>query len=104
MPNVVDEIFQLFETQGHRLYFGEAVSEKERALQSVLHDIGHLLHGLSEDIATHGLDGRHDAVRPSLAGPALWAGGRVNEKEFAVKVTFAYRSTRINPASRHSWD
>jgi [1-hydroxy-2-(trimethylamino)ethyl]phosphonate dioxygenase len=29
---------------------------------AVLHDVGHLLHGLSEDIAAHDIDGRHEVV------------------------------------------
>jgi phosphonate degradation associated HDIG domain protein len=74
---VVDQIVHLFATKGRELYFGEAVTEAEHALQSarlaeaagvgrevvaaaLLHDIGHLLHGLPEDIAGRGIDGRHE--------------------------------------------
>ncbi|MCE9563460.1 MAG: HD domain-containing protein [Planctomycetes bacterium] len=74
---VIDRIFTLFREKGSGAYFGEAVSETEHALQcanraidsganaelvaaALLHDIGHLLHGLPEDIAEHGLDGRHE--------------------------------------------
>ncbi len=27
-----------------------------------LHDVGHILHGLAEDIAQYGKDGRHEAI------------------------------------------
>jgi phosphonate degradation associated HDIG domain protein len=79
----VDRLLQLFADQGQGAYFGEAVTQTEHALQTaqraaesgadnaliaaaLLHDIGHLLHGLPEDIAEQGIDGRHEE-----AG-ALW--------------------------------
>jgi len=75
--NVIEQILTLYREKGQRLYFGEAVTESEHALQcahlamqsgasselvaaALLHDVGHLLHGLPEDIAEHGLDGRHE--------------------------------------------
>ena len=81
--NVIDRILQLFADKGHGAYFGEAVTETEHALQSahlavtsgasrklvvaaLLHDIGHLLHGLPEDIAERGIDARHEE------GGAAW--------------------------------
>jgi gamma-butyrobetaine dioxygenase len=65
------------------VYFGEAVTEMEHALQSahlaeqsgaapelivaaLLHDVGHLLHGLPENIAEQGINGRHEE------GGAVW--------------------------------
>src|SRR4051794_40862439 len=65
---IIDRIFQLFSKGGHATYFGEAVPQTEHALQSahlaasagagsslivaaLLHDVGHLLHGLPENIA-----------------------------------------------------
>lgn len=74
---IIDQLFQLFTAQGQRAYFGESVSETEHALQTahlaeqagaddilivaaLLHDVGHLLHGLPEDIAGQGIDGRHE--------------------------------------------
>jgi len=77
--SVVEEIFRLFATQGDFAYHGEPVSQKEHALQTaylaakedapesvvvaaLLHDIGHLLSGLPEDIAQHGIDSRHEAA------------------------------------------
>jgi phosphonate degradation associated HDIG domain protein len=76
--NVVDVITHLFETGGNAAYFGEPVSQTEHALQTahqaesegatdalvvaaLLHDVGHLLHGLPESIADKGIDGRHEA-------------------------------------------
>jgi phosphonate degradation associated HDIG domain protein len=76
---VCDEVFDLFERRGHEAYFGEDVSVLDHSLQTaffamqarcaphlvaaaLLHDVGHLLHGLSEDIAVHDIDGRHEVV------------------------------------------
>ena len=75
--NVINEIMKLFETRGDEAYFGEPVSQTEHALEAahqaeqegapaplvgaaLLHDIGHLVHNLSEDIADRGVDGRHE--------------------------------------------
>src|ERR1700677_1834278 len=89
---IIDEVFHLFASKGQGLYFGEAVTETEHALQAaflaecggadhtlitaaLLHDIGHLLHGLSEDIAQHGLDGKHETAGAAWLerhfGPAI---------------------------------
>lgn len=74
---VIDDIFDLFRDKGAGAYFGEAVTQTEHALQcaflaeqsgatseliaaALLHDIGHLLHGLPEDVAEQGVDGRHE--------------------------------------------
>ncbi len=77
MTTIVDRILEVFQTQGTGAYFGELVTKTEHALQcahlaeragakqdlvaaALLHDIGHLLHGFSEDIAERGIDGRHE--------------------------------------------
>ena len=77
--NVVDEIFEMFARHGDEAYFGEPVSQTEHALETahqaeqedapqtlvvaaLLHDIGHLLHGMGEDIADRGVDARHEAA------------------------------------------
>lgn len=77
--NIVDQIIDLLDNHGGSLYFGESVTETEHALQAaflaekngaentmiagaLLHDIGHLLHGLGEDIAEQGVDGKHEDV------------------------------------------
>ncbi len=76
--NVIDSIFTLFREKAQGAYFGENVSEMEHSLQcahlaeragsdsplicaALLHDIGHLLHGLPEDIAERGVDGTHES-------------------------------------------
>jgi len=73
---VVDSVFERFAEMGHRSY-SEEVTELQHALQCatlarehgesdamvaacLLHDFGHLVHGLDEDIADHGIDGRHE--------------------------------------------
>jgi gamma-butyrobetaine dioxygenase len=74
---IFDEIMRLFAERGTSAYHGEAVSQAEHALQAaalavqegapddlivaaLLHDIGHLLDGQDEDLATRGLDGHHE--------------------------------------------
>jgi phosphonate degradation associated HDIG domain protein len=73
----VDEVMQLMQSRGDRAYFGEPVSQLEHALQAawfatrsnaapslvaaaLLHDIGHLLHDLPENVADEGIDTRHE--------------------------------------------
>jgi gamma-butyrobetaine dioxygenase len=77
MSRIVEDIFEAFEARGTDAYFGEAVTQTEHALQAaylaeragapeplvaaaLLHDVGHLVHGLSEDIADAGVDARHE--------------------------------------------
>jgi phosphonate degradation associated HDIG domain protein len=69
-------IFDVYNKVGHRQY-GESVTELEHALQtaafamqfnssdavvvaSLLHDYGHLQHDEGEDVASHGVDMRHE--------------------------------------------
>ena len=76
---IVDEIIRLFQSRGDAAYVGEAVSQTEHALQSaqlaeaedapdslvvaaLLHDVGHILHDLPEDVADHGIDDCHEEV------------------------------------------
>lgn len=78
MTNILDEIFEAFRQYGNRTY-GENVTQQEHMLQSayfaeqdnasptliaaaLLHDYGHLIHGLEEDIADEGIDGLHEEV------------------------------------------
>lgn len=78
MSDVIDRIREQFDRSGH-LAYGETVSLREHMLQtayvaeqrgadkelitaSLLHDYGHLLAGLPEDIAARGVDGHHEAL------------------------------------------
>ncbi len=75
----VQELLELLSRKGQEAYFGEQISILEHSLQcayfaeqshasapvitaALLHDIGHILHGLAEDIAQYGKDGRHEAI------------------------------------------
>jgi [1-hydroxy-2-(trimethylamino)ethyl]phosphonate dioxygenase len=75
----IEAIETLFARRGQDAYFGEPVSQLEHALQAahlaeqaqappaqivaaLLHDIGHLLHGLEETVADDGLDAEHERV------------------------------------------
>jgi len=77
--SIIDQIFDLFNNHGDSLYFGEQVTETEHALQcaylaeqagalpmvvagALLHDIGHLLHGLGEHAADQGVDAKHEDI------------------------------------------
>ena len=70
-------IIRLMRTRGGESYFGEPVSQLEHALQAawfatqanstpslvaaaLLHDIGHLLHDLAENVADTGVDTCHE--------------------------------------------
>ncbi|GDX92181.1 phosphodiesterase [Planctomycetia bacterium] len=75
---IVAQIFSVFRERGHR-HYGESVSEQEHALQTaefarqysepdalvlscLLHDYGHMLHDLGENIADQGVDARHEEL------------------------------------------
>ncbi|QQP89242.1 HD domain-containing protein [Skermanella sp. TT6] len=124
MTDTVSEIFELFRASGDQAYFGEAVSQTEHALQtaalaeqfgapphlvvaSLLHDIGHLLHGLGEGVADEELDARHEAIG------ARWLADRFPEdvcapvrlhvaaKRYLCAVEPAYAAA-LSPASKQS--
>jgi phosphonate degradation associated HDIG domain protein len=76
---VADEVIELMRARGGAAYFGEPVTQLEHALQTawrasrgggppelvlaaLLHDIGHLLHGLPESVAEDGIDTRHETA------------------------------------------
>ena len=78
LSGIIDQIFAVFRERGGRDY-GERVSVLEHSLQTayaaeqdgaspsliaaaVLHDYGHLIHDLPEDIADHGIDGMHERL------------------------------------------
>lgn len=75
--SVVDDLARLFATKGREAYLGEQVSIAEHMLQTaslaeqdgavpdlvvaaLLHDLGHLIHGMDDDAADHGVDTRHE--------------------------------------------
>jgi phosphonate degradation associated HDIG domain protein len=75
----VEAIRSLFAERGDSDYGGEAVSQREHALQAaalarregagaalitaaLLHDVGHLLHNLPEDAPDRGVDDTHEAL------------------------------------------
>jgi phosphonate degradation associated HDIG domain protein len=77
--DVMRAIVELFAAHGDSNYGGEAVTQREHALQAahfarqmgapehvvvaaLLHDIGHLLHDLPEDAPDHGVDDLHEAL------------------------------------------
>jgi phosphonate degradation associated HDIG domain protein len=106
------------------LYFGENVTETEHALQcahlaeqsgaspeliaaALLHDIGHLLHGLPEDVAERGIDGRHEDCgsqwlekhfRPAVVDPVRL---HVAAKRYLCTVEPRYRAG-LSEASERS--
>jgi [1-hydroxy-2-(trimethylamino)ethyl]phosphonate dioxygenase len=109
--NVIDEIFHIFKTKGDAAYFREPVSQKEHALQAarqaeqegaqpalvvaaLLHDVGHLVHDMGEDIADRSVDARHE-----LAGEAWLAQHFPPEVTEPVKLHVAAKRylCRVNP-------
>jgi [1-hydroxy-2-(trimethylamino)ethyl]phosphonate dioxygenase len=79
---IVDDVAAVFFEKGESSYFGEPVSQLEHALQTahfarrdsapdyliaaaLLHDVGHLVQDLPEDIANHGIDARHEDIGES---------------------------------------
>jgi [1-hydroxy-2-(trimethylamino)ethyl]phosphonate dioxygenase len=76
--STLDEIRAAFARRGNDTY-GEGVSQLDHALQcalcaerdgaaptliaaTLLHDIGHLVHDLPQDIADHGIDAQHESL------------------------------------------
>jgi phosphonate degradation associated HDIG domain protein len=77
--SVAEQVFALFDGRGAAAYFGEAVSVREHCLQAahfaqqqrapsslivaaLLHDIGHLLEDIADDIEDWSVDGRHEEL------------------------------------------
>jgi phosphonate degradation associated HDIG domain protein len=122
--NTIDEIFTLFASRGDEAYFGEPVSQQEHALQTahqaeqegapdalvvaaLLHDLGHLAHGLAEDIAERGVDARHEDVGEawlaSRFGPEVTEPVKLHvaAKRYLCAVDAAY-AAQLSPASVRS--
>jgi [1-hydroxy-2-(trimethylamino)ethyl]phosphonate dioxygenase len=84
--NLVEEVFALFDRRGSGAYFGEAVSMTEHALQAahfaraegapewlqlaaLLHDVGHLVVDVPDDIADWVNDARHEETGANWLAP-----------------------------------
>ena len=70
--NEIDQVIMLFDKYGDSLYGGEAISQRDHAIQAamlaenenatpalivaaLLHDVGHLIHDLPEDASEKGI-------------------------------------------------
>ena len=102
--SVIDEVLSLYAARGSAAYFGEAVSMTEHALQAahfaelegagetivaaaLLHDVGHLIAKVPDDIAEWTVDARHEATG------ARWLGERFG-REVADPVRLHVRAKR----------
>jgi phosphonate degradation associated HDIG domain protein len=91
---IIEQVLRLFRERGDSGYGGEAVTQREHALQAahfarqtgakptlvaaaLLHDIGHLLHDLPDDAPDHGTDDRHEEL--GAAWLSRWFGADVAE-------------------------
>ena len=121
---VMNEVQRLFEARGSEWYGGEAVSQLEHALQAamfaeresaspalivaaLLHDLGHLLHGLPENAAEQGVDDQHEMLAtkwlkrrfvPDVVDPV---GMHVAAKRYlsATDADYAARLSNASPQS-----
>ena len=83
-----EEVIELLTTQGGESYFGEPVTVLEHCLEAahfareanspptlivaaLLHDVGHLLHQESEDVAEQGIDTHHEELANQLLSAHL---------------------------------
>ncbi|MDE2051447.1 MAG: HD domain-containing protein [Gammaproteobacteria bacterium] len=119
--SVIDEVFSLYAARGSAAYFGEAVSMTEHGLQAahfaelegareivvaaaLLHDIGHLIATVPDDIAEWTVDARHEATGARWL--SKWFGDEVAEpvrlhvraKRYLCTVDATYFS-QLSPAS-----
>jgi phosphonate degradation associated HDIG domain protein len=124
--NSLDAILQIYHQRGQAQYGGEAVSQLEHALQCaalaeqaqstaeliaacLLHDLGHLIHHLGEDIAQRGIDDRHEyralSVLTKLFPAAVTEPVRLHvaAKQYLCAVDSTYWQS-LSPASQCSLD
>jgi [1-hydroxy-2-(trimethylamino)ethyl]phosphonate dioxygenase len=121
LAQAITEIRRLFAERGDSAYGGEAVSQREHALQAahfarqsgstaalitaaLLHDVGHLLHQLPDRAPDEGIDDLHE----QLAGRwlARWFGPEVVEpirmhvdaKRYLCAIEPGYRETLSPPS------
>src|SRR5262245_45911045 len=123
-PSVFDVVRSLFEQKGGSMYLGEPVTQEQHALQcawlaeqdradaplvvaALLHDIGHLLSGVEEDIASPEDDAKHEARGHDwltrFFGPEVTEPVRlhVDAKRYLCAVDPGYTES-LSEASRHS--
>jgi phosphonate degradation associated HDIG domain protein len=119
-----EEITALFERRGAGSYFGEPVSMLEHGLQAahfarsdgappalivaaLLHDVGHLLEDVPDDIDDWRVDARHEEVGARWLsrhfGPEVWepVALHVAAKRYLCAVDPGYFA-RLSPASVHT--
>ena len=122
--NPINQIRDRFDQRGH-LAYGEGVTQLQHALQAaslaeeddasnnlivaaLLHDIGHLLHGLPEDVAEQGIDGHHERsgekwleeyFGPEISQPVRL---HVDAKRYQCTVNSDYLD-QLSPASTKSF-
>jgi phosphonate degradation associated HDIG domain protein len=119
--SIIGDIFSLYAARGSGAYFGEAVSMTEHGLQTayfaelqgaretviaaaLLHDIGHLIATVPDDIADWTADARHEATGARWLDK--WFGAEVAEpvrlhvraKRYLCAVDPTYFS-QLSPAS-----
>jgi [1-hydroxy-2-(trimethylamino)ethyl]phosphonate dioxygenase len=120
--SVLDEIFQLYGQRGDGAYFGESVSMTEHGLQAahfaqaagapsslivaaLLHDVGHLVEEVPDDLADWTTDAAHERVGaqwlarrfpPAVSEPVRL---HVPAKRYLLAVDPAYLAN-LSPASR----
>jgi [1-hydroxy-2-(trimethylamino)ethyl]phosphonate dioxygenase len=119
--SVSDEILAIFQSRGSGAYFGESVSMTEHALQAayfaqtaaaspeliiaaLLHDIGHLVDDVSNDIADWTVDAHHERIgshwlakrfRPEVSEPVRL---HVPAKRYLLATNANYFA-QLSPAS-----
>lgn len=122
--SVADEVIELMRRRGSEAYFGEPVSQLEHALEAasiaseagakpeliiaaLLHDIGHLMHDRGENVASEGIDTRHEVAGyqwllarfgPAIAEPVR---DHVAAKRYLCAVEPDYLA-KLSPASVES--
>ena len=85
--NIIDQIFEAFHKYGDGLYEGgEQVTQQQHALQTahaaekdgasntliaaaILHDYGHLVHDLPQELVARGIDDKHEELVAALLEP-----------------------------------
>jgi phosphonate degradation associated HDIG domain protein len=124
MSAIVEAVLDVLGGETGAAHYGEGVSQREHALQAawlaeregapavliaaaLMHDIGHLLHGLPQDIAEHGIDGHHEDVgaawlaRHFLPAAVVPVRLHVAAKRYLVATEPDYAAT-LSPASVRS--